>query len=235
MVSMNTCGSNSDDQPDDTIIVLSSVPARAQLIEHILTQVPAFQEHTVFITPVKQKYEPRSACPRLIILDDENGKMDPLHWVKQVHTTCPETSLILIAPTNDSMLASRALRAGADAFIAGDECETKLPEALLRIAEDERYVSDDVMQGILHGMAQTNGHETTLPVESLSDREMMVFQLLGEEKTVQDIARELDVNIKTVATHCNNIRRKLHSPDNHQLSDLSRDWVSNRNHTNNPS
>lgn len=232
---MTTCGSNSDKNPNNTIIVLSSVPSRVKAITQILHDVPAFQNHKVLTVPVKQKYKPHSVCPRMLILDDENGKMDPLHWVKQVHATCPETSLVLIAPTNDFILASRALRAGANAFISGNECEHKLPEALSRLAENERYVSDEVMQGILQSMAQASGNETDLPVESLSDREMMVFQLLGEEKSVQEIAAELDVNIKTVATHCNNIRRKLHSPNHQQLSDLSRDWVSSRNSMKNPS
>lgn len=234
MACMTTGGSNSDEQPENTIIVLSNAPVRAQSIEQMLNEIPAFQTDTVLTVPVKQKYEPHSACPRMIVLDDENGKMDPLQWVKQVHATCPDTALVLIAPTKDPMLASRALRAGANAYISGDEFDTILPEAFAHIGENERYVSEEIMQGILHGMVQTNDSETNLPVESLSDREMMVFQLLGEGKIVQKIAEELDVNIKTIATHCNNIRRKLNAADNHQLSHLSRDWVAGRDNAEQP-
>ena len=84
------------------------------------------------------------------------------------------------------------------------------------------------MQGILHGMTENPECDTHIPVEVLSDREMMVFQLLGKGKCPRNIAEELGVNIKTVATHCNNIRRKLHTPDNRHLTKISLDWTAGR-------
>jgi DNA-binding NarL/FixJ family response regulator len=227
---MTTSGSPEEAGNGDSIIILSDDPRRALSIKEAVGSVPAYARDRIILAPIKNVFDDHGFQPRLIILDDEKGKMDPLQWVKHVHTSSPDATLVLIAPQKDPLVASRALRAGAGGFIAGDEFESLLDEALRHIAEGERFVSDDVMQGILQGMVHTADQAEEIPVALLSDREMMVFQLLGQGKVVHAIAKELGVNIQTVATHCNNIRRKLHTVDNRQLTNLSREWVASRHH-----
>jgi DNA-binding NarL/FixJ family response regulator len=166
--------------------------------------------------------------PRMAILDIQDDRMDPLMFVKQIKQGAPEIRLIIIARDMNSALIQRALRAGASAYLTADEAETMLATALEQVLSGERFVSDDVMQGILHGMVESGPHEDRIPIELLSDREMVIFQMLGQGKPFREIALELNLNIKTVATHCNNIRRKLHSRDNRQLTRLSQHWVAER-------
>lgn len=191
-------------------------------------EATGLRQPVVVSTAIKRGFEAKLPGATLVILDTEAGHLDPLYWIKQIHNSCPGAAVMLVAPSNDPNLASRALRAGANAYIASDLFDAQFQSALNLISMGERYVSEDVMQGILHGIVQTSSAESHVPVESLSDREMMVFQLLGEGKVIRTIADELGVNIKTVATHCNNIRRKLSTTDNRQLSELSRDWVAGR-------
>lgn len=228
---MTTTGNGADAPIKAGIIIISNVVARAQAIERMIGDVPALHSLAVAIIPIKRGMGNDFTEPRLIILDAEDGRMDPLNWVKHFRAAYPGTSLILVAPTCDPLLASRALRAGAAAYVGREEFERELPAALQHLAMGERYVSEDIMQGILHGIVQTSDTNTRLPIEMLSDREMMVFKLLGEGKIIRTIADELGVNIKTIATHCNNIRRKLHTPDNRHLTRISRDWVAGRTGT----
>lgn len=166
--------------------------------------------------------------PKVIILDAEESNIDPLHWIKQVHMTQSDAPIILITTACDPLLASRALRAGAIAYLSSDEVDSLLADAFSKITSRERFVSEKVMQGILHGIVETCTGATDMPIQRLSDREMMVFQLLGNDKSLRVIAEELGVNIKTVSTHCNNIRRKLNIPDNQHLAQISHEWVAGR-------
>ena len=166
--------------------------------------------------------------PALILLDAQDPTMDPLHELKRVRNHHPSAPLILLHATTDALVASRALRAGATAFLATRELGGLLRPAIEKALAGERFVSEEVMQGILHGMTENPESESRIPIEILSDREMMVFQLLGKGKCPRNIAEELGVNIKTVATHCNNIRRKLHTPDNQHLTKISLDWTADR-------
>jgi len=164
----------------------------------------------------------------MIILDAQDPTIDPLHALKRVRCHAPDAPLILVYSTTDALVASRALRAGATAFLATRELKTLFHAAVEKAIVGERFVSEEVMQGILHGMAEDADGQNRIPIEVLSDREMMVFQLLGKGKCPRNIADELGVNIKTVATHCNNIRRKLHTTDNRHLTRISQDWTASR-------
>lgn len=163
--------------------------------------------------------------PELAILDVQETGIDPLHYIKQLQQVAPATRIVIISRASTATLAQRALRAGASAFLTNEEVEPMLIIALERIMAGERFVSDEIMQGILHGMVETGDDDDHVPVEALSDREMVIFQMVGLGKPFRQIASELNVNIKTVATHCNNIRRKLHRPDNRALMDLCQSWV----------
>lgn len=168
------------------------------------------------------KRQPR---PAMIILDVQSEGSDPLYYIKQLRQHWPGIAIITLARDSNASLARRALRAGASAYLTAHEAPALLPRAVETILAGERFVSDDVMQGILHGMVETGQKESRLPIEMLSDREMVIFQMIGRGKPFRDIAGELNLNIKTVATHCINIRRKLHSRDNRHLMRMSRDWV----------
>lgn len=169
--------------------------------------------------------EIRQRPPDVVLLDIQSEGNDPLYYLKQLRSNWPDIAIIILTRDTNAALAQRALRAGAAAYLTDQEASALLTRAVETIAAGERFVSDDVMQGILHGMVETGRRESRLHIEMLSDREMVVFQMLGRGKTFREIARELNLNIKTVATHGNNIRRKLHSRDNRHLMRMSRDWM----------
>jgi len=212
------------------ILILTSNELRGQIIAQKISRLETpFSGESTGVVSISQGLECiRHGKPKLIILDAEEPGIDPLQWIKQVRIVLPETPVMLITTTCDPMLASRSLRAGALAYLCSDEVNTLMGEAITKIASNERFVSENVMQGILHGIVETFHNESNLPIQLLSDREMMVFQLLGTGKAIRTIAGELGVNIKTVSTHCNNIRRKLQTPDNQRLSEISREWVIGR-------
>lgn len=211
-----------------TVILLSNHAARARNIEIALGA-----SHCAGMAVVRHSLRGALALsgdgePSLIVIDAQDPDMDALHELKRVRAVLPAAPLILLHGTPDAVVASRALRAGATAFLASHEISTLLVAAIDKAVAGERFVSEEVMQGILHGMTETIESESRVPIEILSDREMMVFQLLGKGKCPRNIADELGVNIKTVATHCNNIRRKLHTSDNRQLTRISHDWAEGR-------
>jgi DNA-binding NarL/FixJ family response regulator len=212
-----------------TVLMLSDDATRARRIESLFNQRAELPAAHVQIHPLRENgTEAAARATGLLVIDAQDGNLDPLYWLKLIRQANPSAPILLIAASADPLLASRALRAGATAFLAPGEVTNLIDQAIEHIALGERFVSEDIMQGILHGMADTTEDENRLPVETLSDREMVVFQLLGKGKPVGRIAQELGVNIKTVATHCNNIRRKLRTPDNRHLTRLSQDWVTSR-------
>lgn len=226
---------NSDRQPMaemnptvSSVVILSNDPTRTHQIS-VALRSSACAELPLTTATLKSDLDQLAQHPSaLIILDVQEPAIDPLHELKRVRSHNATSHLIMLNAAADAMVASRSLRAGATVFLAAREFRTLFNTAIEKAMVGERFVSEEVMQGILHGMTEDPENETRIPVEILSDREMMVFQLLGQGKCPRNIAEELGVNIKTVATHCNNIRRKLHTPDNQHLTKISVDWTTGR-------
>lgn len=214
--------------PVSSVILLSNNQSRIHHIEYALKGSACAELPVVKDTLKSDLHQigPDQRC--LIILDVQDAAIDPLHELKRVRNINATSPLILLHATADSLVASRSLRAGATGFLAAREINTLFNTAIEKATAGERFVSEEVMQGILHGMTENSESDSHIPVEVLSDREMMVFQLLGKGKCPRNIAEELGVNIKTVATHCNNIRRKLHTPDNQHLTKISVNWTAGR-------
>ncbi|HMO52073.1 MAG TPA: response regulator transcription factor [Kiritimatiellia bacterium] len=210
---------------DSRILIVTNNPEHAPWITRGLAK-SVFAALPVDVITFKDDFDRiGSPSPALVVLDIEEIAADPLHYLKQIRQFAPEAGVLTISRIRNADLASRLLRAGSSAYLTDVEADELLPAALEHVAAGERFVSEEVMQGILHGMVETGMGENRLPIEMLSDREMVVFQLIGQGRTFREVADELGVNIKTVATHCNNIRRKLHSRDNRHLTRISRTWV----------
>jgi len=213
-----------------TILIISDAPARAQRIRRLLS-ITAYADYNVQSKsmPVALPFLQHASCA-LIILDAQNKSVDQLHALKQVRAVAPETHIMMVTAENDPVVASRALRAGVSAYIPAEELSKLMTLAIAKLSTGERYVSEDVMQGILHGMVDKDNDSNIVMIETLSDREMSVFQLLSHGKNLRTIADEIGINIKTVTTHCNNIRRKLQIANNHELCRVSMEWAANHHH-----
>jgi len=70
---------------------------------------------------------------------------------------------------------------------------------------------------------QTNINES--PVKSLSDRELEVFQLIGQWKTTRDIAEELHLSVKTIEYYREQIKKKLGLKNATELTQAATAWL----------
>ena len=205
--------------PASGVVIFSTNPAHVRVFQSALNV--SAMAHVV----KSALHDAAVGNPSLVIIDAQGSVGDPLQLLKQVRAAIPHAALVLVTSQPDPNTASRAMRSGASAYLAAPEIPTLLHQAIHHVKKGERFVSENVMQGILHGMVETGDEASRIPVEILSDREMMVFRLVGKGMAMNVIARELGINIKTVSTHCHNIRSKLSIPDNLQLAKISHAWL----------
>ena len=106
------------------------------------------------------------------------------------------------------LYAERALRAGARGYLMKREALDSILNAVHAVMNGEVYISPTMTKRMLfdhiHG-----GSETRSAVERLTDRELEVFQLIGEGRDMHEIARALHLSKKTVEAHRANIKEKL--------------------------
>jgi DNA-binding NarL/FixJ family response regulator len=107
------------------------------------------------------------------------------------------------------MYAERALRAGAKGYMMKEEATEKVLAAIRGILGGKIYLSEAMASRLLHMAVGGRTPGGVSPTERLSDRELEVFQLIGQGYGNTDIARQLHLSPKTVETYRAHIKEKL--------------------------
>jgi DNA-binding NarL/FixJ family response regulator len=147
--------------------------------------------------------------PDVILMNfasSQNAGFGVLREFRQPH---PPVRLIVFADFGKAILVERAFRAGANVYISvRDQCGDLLL-ALECLASGKLYVSPHTSEHLLEQMAPPHGRQKRDLVETLSDREVEIFGLIGRKQGPTSIARKLKVSVKTIESHQERIKRKL--------------------------
>jgi DNA-binding NarL/FixJ family response regulator len=130
---------------------------------------------------------------------------------------------------DESIFAERLLSAGASGYIMKQAAAEQLLTALRRVLAGGIYVSEAVGNNMIEKVAMGGRHAGGNPVESLSNRELQVLSLIGRGKTTREIADVLNLSVKTVESHRQRIKKKLHLDSSPQLVRYAVNWYSEQN------
>jgi len=152
-----------------------------------------------------------------VILDVGLGERDGIEVMKQIRASFPRVPVLMISMHSEDIFAMRALRAGASGYIEKSAAPELLLDAVRRVAAGGKYVSAAMAERLTENAAgEAPG---SLPHERLSDREFEIFRLLGHGKSVTEIARALNLSVKTVSSHRTHIVAKTGLETNADIVD----------------
>lgn len=162
--------------------------------------------------------------PDLVVLDLSLNDVGGLELIKQIQAEYEGIKVLVASMHDDSVYAERALHAGALGYINKTEATDHLIGAIRQVLMGKIYLSQDMTSRILE-RTRNGQHNEMSPIESLSDREIEVFQLFGQGLTTKEVADRLGRSVKTVETHRENIKSKLGIESSTQLVHRATLWV----------
>ncbi|MFH5886436.1 response regulator [Halalkalibaculum sp. DA3122] len=154
-----------------------------------------------------QKFEELS--PDLMIVDISLPGMSGLELVKHLTARDEEVKILVVSRHDETLYAERVIRAGAKGYVMKLEAGEVLVKALRKIMKGGIYVSSEVSEKLLMGMARGQKDMNESPIDQLSDRELEVFELTGKGNSTREIAEKLHLSIKTVESYRARIKTKL--------------------------
>ncbi len=143
----------------------------------------------------------------LVIVDLSLQDSAGLELIKSLQRLHPSLPVLVLSMHDESLYAERVFRAGARGYINKRESAQKVIEAIRRVLDGKLYVSERAAE-ILAGRTIRGAGERP-PIERLSDRELAVFEKLGQGVGTRQIAADFSVSIKTVQAYCARIKEKL--------------------------
>ena len=160
--------------------------------------------------------------PSVAIVDIALRNGHGIDLIKRVVAAGVNTRMLVVSAYDESFFAERALRAGALGYINKQELQGQVVEALRTVLRGERYLSVAMAQRLI---AQAIGSKVAHGgTETLTDRELQIFQLIGRGKSTREIAQELNVSVHTIDSHREHIRAKLDLHNGTELIQRAVQW-----------
>jgi len=161
----------------------------------------------------------------LVVLDiGLQGGANGIELTKIIRAERPELPVLIVSMHDESMYAERSLRAGARGYVMKREALDSILNAVRAVLKGDVYMSPAMTKRMLFDHIHGGG-EARSAVERLTDRELEVFQLIGQGRDMHEIARQLHLSKKTVEAHRANIKEKLAVSSAREVVRYATQWV----------
>jgi len=163
--------------------------------------------------------------PDLAVIDIALKGSDGITLIKRIKAHQLDVKMLVSSMHDESLFAERALRAGAMGYINKEEATDLVIQAIRQVLGGQVYLSAEMTNRLLHGVVSSRELIEKSPVDTLSDRELEVFGLLGRGLTTREIAEQLHLSVKTIETYREHIKSKLSLETSAELTRHAVQWV----------
>lgn len=163
--------------------------------------------------------------PDVAVVDITLNSGNGLELIKEIKASHPQVRIVVSSMHDETLFGERCLRAGAAGYVNKEEAAEKVVAAIRTVLTGRLYLSDQLAQRMLmRAVGQTNP-ATASPLDTLTDRELEVFALIGQGQTTRQIAEKLDLSFKTIESYRENIKTKLNLKNAAELSLHAVHWT----------
>jgi DNA-binding NarL/FixJ family response regulator len=147
--------------------------------------------------------------------------------IVQLRQQSPRLGILVVSTGADVVYAERCLRAGASGYLSKDHSVAEILDGIRKVLRGEIAVAPSISNAILNKWAVGDGARitSTVPVELFTDRELEVFQLIGEGHGTGQVAKKLNLSVSTVETYRQRLKEKLNLATGAELVRCAVCWV----------
>ncbi len=170
--------------------------------------------------------------PDLVLMDISLEGTNGIDVTKSMKAKYPELPILVVSMHDESLYAERALRAGAQGYIMKNQPIQIVRAAIFKVLGGDIFLSEKMSTSVLAKLLRGKKEQPmSSSINQLSDRELEVFQMLGEGKSSRQIAEALDLTIPTIHSFRNRIKEKLQFKNSTELVLHAMQWVGERLNT----
>ena len=212
------------------IFVLDAQPLLCRGISAYLNSQPDMTVCGEASSVVEARKKIAECQPQFVVTALRLGAEDTLKLIKELKSQNPELCVLVYSAFEESIFAERAMRAGANGYVMKQAPSEKLAIAVRQIIKGGIYVSHELALSAFRKSLQRHRKDkhrlrSGNCLEELSNREMHIFQLLGSGLGTQQIAASLDLSVKTIESHRENIKHKLGLRSSREVREHAVKWV----------
>jgi DNA-binding NarL/FixJ family response regulator len=159
--------------------------------------------------------------PRVAVIDLSLAGAMTLELIKNLKHSVPAMPILVASVQDEMHYAERALRAGARGYVMKHRTAQSILQAVEAVSKGNVWLSENFRNQLVERMVDGPRADKSLGLESLSDRELSVFRLIGIGLKKSEIAKKLNLSPNTVETYRSHIKQKLNVANGGELSRLA--------------
>jgi DNA-binding NarL/FixJ family response regulator len=168
------------------------------------------------------------SVPDMALVDISLVGQNGLDLVRSLKAGHPEMLILIISMHDEAIYAERALKAGARGYVMKQEAASVMLDAIKTVLSGKIYVSSAMRDRLLETVFSRRDEMEAPSVDRLSDRELEVLELIGQGYGAQEIAKVLNLSVKTVNAYRDHIKQKLYIDAAGDLRRFAVKWVQSR-------
>jgi two-component system, NarL family, response regulator NreC len=167
--------------------------------------------------------------PTLVLMEIRLGKENGLDFIQKLKSISPTTVVLIISLLDERFYSERILRLGARGYVLKTESADTIMEAINTVLAKKVYLSGNERERILNSAAENTDKDLkedwTGSMQKLTDRELQVFLLVAKGLGTTELSARLKLSKKTVDSHKEHIKKKLHIKTSQELRQNAIEWA----------
>lgn len=185
------------------ILIVDDHAVLREGVRRLLQSIPGAVVHEAATTH-EALAKLRQEQPHVVVLDINLGGSSGLELLTRLKSEQRNVRIVMFTMYSEANYVARALRAGALGYVSKSAPASELVTAIKKVAEGERYIDRDIACDVAFAVPAAED-----PMGKLTNREIEILRLLGEGKSLTQIAATFGIAYKTVANSCSRLKEKL--------------------------
>jgi DNA-binding NarL/FixJ family response regulator len=161
----------------------------------------------------------RDLSPDIVVMDINMPEMNGIEAAHRILSELPDVKVIALSMYSDSRFVVDMLKVGAQGYLLKDCAFEELVQAIRLVMAQKTYLSPEIAEIVVKGYVNLDSRASQSVLSALTPRERQVLQMITEGKRSSQIADLLQISVKTVDTHRQQIMNKLKT---HSVAELTK-------------
>ncbi|MEO5500822.1 MAG: response regulator transcription factor [Ginsengibacter sp.] len=150
--------------------------------------------------------------PDVLLMDIRMPEIDGIHAIEILRKEYEDLKIIVLTMYDDQQMISKMMEMGANAYLTKTTDPDEIYQAILTCMNEEFYFNQLVNNAVMGKLMQKkNGRKlygVQVPI-TFSEKELKILQLLGEDKTTDEISKIIFLSPRTIETIRQNMKNKV--------------------------
>jgi DNA-binding NarL/FixJ family response regulator len=144
--------------------------------------------------------------PEIVLMDINMAPYSGIEATRRIREASPQSRIIGITMHTQPTYAKKMLQLGASGYVTKNSSKEEMFNAIIEVSKGNKFICSEIKELLAEAQDDT---AVVSAINSLTEREMDVINLIKQGSSSRDISIKLDISIKTVEVHRHNILKKL--------------------------